>query len=244
MFKPKYKDITPVGYYVYVHRRLSDMSVFYVGKGVLNRAWNKTSGRSQHWKNIANKHGVYVEILIDGLSEDEAFAFEIDMIKKTKGLINYASGGQGKSGVPSTSKQKESARIARSKAVINSKGDIYESATVATKELLKIGIKANRATISLACAKRINAYGMSWSFYKDGDNPPDFVDTRSKCIKNYGIKVKCSNGMVFDSISLAVDWLKNNGKPKAAASPISKAIRGKLGRVYGFYWEIYVDDQE
>jgi len=242
MFKPKYKDLKPKGHYVYAHRRLSDMSVFYIGKGFHNRAWNKSSGRSNYWKNIAKKHGVYVEILIDNLSEEEAFMFEIQMIKKTDGLINCAPGGQGKSGIPSTYKQKEAARMARSKPVVNSKGEIFDSATEAAKYLNHMGISARRSTITNACIKGINAYGMAWDYASNCSNYPRYIDRKKKGIKSFGKPVACSNGMVFDSISLAVEHLKRNGKPKASASAISLAAKGKLKSAYGYKWNFCVDD--
>lgn len=243
MFEPKYKDVKPMGYYVYAHRRLSDMSIFYIGKGVYNRAWNKTSGRSQHWKNIANKHGVYVEILIDGLNEDDAFDFEIQMIRKTSGLINYARGGQGKSGVPSTNKQKECARMARSKPVVNSNGEIFESATEAAKHLNSIGIPARRVSITNACIRGRNAYGMAWAFASKSSEPPKLINKRERGVKNFGKSVRCSNGMVFNSMSMAVEYLKRNGKPKASVSAISLAANGKIKHAYGYEWDFCVDDE-
>jgi len=242
MFEPKYKDLKPSGYYVYAHRRSSDMSIFYIGKGSYNRAWNKSSGRSQYWKNIAHKHGVYVEILIDGLSEEDAFAFEIQMIKNTDGLINYARGGQGKSGIPSTDKQKKAAKMARSKPVINSNGDVFDSATEAAKHLNSIGIPTRRAPITNACIMGRNAYGMAWAYLSKSSEPPKYVNKRDRGVKSFGKPVRCSNGMVFDSMSVAAEYLKQNGKPKASVSAISLAAKGKLKNAYGYKWDFCVDE--
>ena len=69
-------------YYVYTH---SDMSgnVFYVGKGTANRAWNKRDGTA--WK---NKYGV--EIIFDGLTEEEALDAEAVLID-SYGIDNLAN---------------------------------------------------------------------------------------------------------------------------------------------------------
>ena len=47
-------------FYVYVHKRNDNGSIFYVGKGKGYRSKSK-SGRSKHWFNIVNKHGYTIE---------------------------------------------------------------------------------------------------------------------------------------------------------------------------------------
>jgi len=54
--------VTNKKFYVYVHIKESDNTVFYVGKGSGGRAWD-FYGRNVYWKNVKNKHGVRVEIL-------------------------------------------------------------------------------------------------------------------------------------------------------------------------------------
>lgn len=83
---------------VYLHRRKSDNSVFYVGMGNLKRAYS--SQRSDWWHRIVNKHGLIIEIFKEGLSLDEAFSLEIELIEKygridlnTGQLINQTKGG-------------------------------------------------------------------------------------------------------------------------------------------------------
>lgn len=44
-------------YYVYIHRKATDNEIFYVGKGKNSRC-TTIKGRSKHWKNISNKHGI------------------------------------------------------------------------------------------------------------------------------------------------------------------------------------------
>lgn len=86
-------------FYVYVHRRATDGHVFYVGKGKNDRAWN-SSNRSKYWKNIASKHGHQVEIVINGMLEEDAFQLERDLIAfyGRKNLANLSDGGDGASG--------------------------------------------------------------------------------------------------------------------------------------------------
>ena len=103
--------------YVYVHRRLSDNVVFYVGIGGRavdkKRAFN-TVDRSQYWKSIFNKHGRLVEILIDNISWDEACKKESELIlyfgklcDNTGTLVNFSNGGDGPFGVKRSKETKD-----------------------------------------------------------------------------------------------------------------------------------------
>lgn len=87
---------------MYLHRRLSDDKVFYVGKGKGYRATTK-SGRNRWWKNTVAKHGFYHEIVFDNLSEEEAYELEISTILEMQYFYgdvncNIAKGGGGFSG--------------------------------------------------------------------------------------------------------------------------------------------------
>jgi hypothetical protein len=83
---------------VYLHRKKTDNSVFYVGMGNLKRAYSKQ--RTDWWNKVVNKHGYIVEIYKDGLTQEEAFQIEIELIEKygridlkTGQLINQTNGG-------------------------------------------------------------------------------------------------------------------------------------------------------
>lgn len=88
-------------FYTYIHRQANDNSIFYVGKGVNKRAWDK-SARGKHWKNIYAKHGLIVEICAEWETEQEAFEHEKFLIfcLKSMGIkiINFTDGGEGASG--------------------------------------------------------------------------------------------------------------------------------------------------
>lgn len=92
-----------VCFYVYIHTRNDTGEVFYVGKGKGNRAYEL--GRSKHWHNIANKHGVRVELVESGLQEWYAFELEVALIAyygrkdlNLGQLVNLTDGGEGPSG--------------------------------------------------------------------------------------------------------------------------------------------------
>ena len=95
--------------YVYAHLK-PDGTIFYVGKGThLNRAKQKT-GRNKHWQNVVNKYGFSAIILVDNLTEEQAFFEEIELIKHFKKfgfLTNKTNGGDGVSGAIMPKWQKE-----------------------------------------------------------------------------------------------------------------------------------------
>ena len=86
-------------FYVYIHRKKTNRQIFYVGKGQGERAW-WVYGRSEYWQRVKSKYGLIVEILKDGLSEEEAHKLEIETIKKIgrHNLCNHTDGGEGMSG--------------------------------------------------------------------------------------------------------------------------------------------------
>jgi hypothetical protein len=96
-------------FYVYVHMKATDDSVFYVGKGSKYRYTTK-QGRNQYWNRIVSKHGFIAEIVKNQLSFDEANAYEIKLIQELKDqgciLCNLTNGGEGCLGVKKTEQQK------------------------------------------------------------------------------------------------------------------------------------------
>lgn len=67
-------------FYVYFHTRLSDGSVFYVGKGTKLR-YKSTASRSKDWIGVVEaESGFKWEIVKDGLTEQEALTLENALI--------------------------------------------------------------------------------------------------------------------------------------------------------------------
>lgn len=84
-------------YYVYVHLRTDSKMPFYIGKGRLLRAWDFTK-RNPHWKRIAEKHGCIVELLSEGLTQEQALdreRKEIAWARQYYPLANATDGGDG-----------------------------------------------------------------------------------------------------------------------------------------------------
>lgn len=129
---------------VYQHRRLDNNTIFYIGIGKdASRAYSKKQ-RNKYWKNIVDKVGYAVDILIDGCSIDDAKIVEIGMISdygridlKLGTLVNMTDGGDG--------------TINHSPEVIESisqklKGRIRSAEAVEKQRLTKIGTKLSNET--------------------------------------------------------------------------------------------------
>jgi hypothetical protein len=88
-------------FYVYVHRRVTDGSVFYVGKGSHSDRMLDQGSRNPHWKHIVAKHGFSAEVVArfetDGLSQE----FERELIAwyGREKLANLTDGGDGCAGI-------------------------------------------------------------------------------------------------------------------------------------------------
>ena len=87
---------------VYQHRRKDNNEIFYIGIGKTRRRAYSKEYRNNHWHNIVNKVGYDVDILIEGLTWDEACDKETELIKQygrndlDKGkLVNMTDGGEG-----------------------------------------------------------------------------------------------------------------------------------------------------
>lgn len=96
-------------FYIYHHLRNDTGQPFYVGKGFAKRAWS-TVGRNRHWQSIVNKHNYAVEIVIDNLTEQEAFECERMLIADYRSaghkLANKTDGGEGVAGYKFTDQAK------------------------------------------------------------------------------------------------------------------------------------------
>jgi len=100
------KDTEKINAIVYLHRRVSDSEVFYVGIGKTVRRAYDSKQRSRFWKAYIGKYPYSVEVLYEGLTWQEACVKEKELIKQygrrdlgLGTLVNMTDGGEGTVGV-------------------------------------------------------------------------------------------------------------------------------------------------
>lgn len=244
-------------FYVYAHKKKDTGEIFYIGKGKEKRDQSK-SGRSNHWRNTANKHGLEIIRLYECLSESDAYILEIETIKlfRSNGIkiINIANGGEGGlSGIKLTESHKLKLRKAKigkkqmpdhalksakaklgkkqprsaveyvvglkKKKVINSDGEIFESATEAAK---KHG--TTQSNISMCCrGERLTTKGKAWS-YDTGSTPAALTTSNKKKVRN------TTTGEIFESVDEA------SSKYSVSHQGVSLAAR-EGSKCKSCYWE-------
>lgn len=254
-------------FYVYVHRRKTDGTIFYVGKGSKNR-FSNFRGRGKWWSRIAAKHGVTPQIVCSNLSEKDAFDLEMALIEfiGRENLCNGTDGGEGLSGYVPTQETlkklsisskgrkthqhvKDRIREAQSVKTYCSNGMVFSSATSAAKWVAEVRGQNARQSVISRCASggRNHAYGFAWSY----DGVPEFLSEEWSSIKrkrqslaklgkraNNAQIVECiETGMRFDSMLLASMWLKDIGYPKASSSSIVAFFSGRNKSAYGYTWK-------
>lgn len=231
-------------FYVYVHRRGSCGSIFYVGMGCKGRAW-QISGRNKHWVSVYNKHGRDVEVCQEKMSRDDACLLEKWLISKLRHqkekLTNITDGGDGCSGkVLSRDERIRASRIKGGMPVYCSDGRVFDSASGAALVLSdEMGKPCFPAAI-LACCKagHGSAYGRGWSYNEGGCH--DFAVGA----KNICLKVSSSDGMSFDSIVDAAAYTSKRIGKNADPSSISKAAKSTKRSAYGLKWAMGSDPQD
>ncbi len=89
-------------FYIYRWIRLDTNKPFYIGKGKGNRFKQTVNGRNKYFRSILKLTRCEVEIIINGLTEEQAFNKEIEFIKLYKDLgyceANLTNGGEGSRG--------------------------------------------------------------------------------------------------------------------------------------------------
>lgn len=249
-------DFTAKDFYVYVHKRASDGRVFYVGKGSGPRAWSKT--RSKYWHRIVAKHGYTVEIVQSGMEEWWAFELERELIALygRENLCNLTDGGDGASGAIRTQETKSkigASKIGKprpdmegSNAIMYRPG-VSAKVSAARKGILRPDMSGDKnPTCNPLIAAKVSAalknvpksddHKKKLSDALKGKPRPDLVGK----FNPHSIPIRCiCTDTTFESMSLAVKWLKSIGKTKACDRMISKCCKKIKGfyTAYGYKWE-------
>ena len=101
-------------HYVYIHLTKDTRRVFYIGKGKGRRAYLKTY-RNIHWQRTVAKHDYIVNIIKNGLTNEDSCQLEIKLIAEygLDNLTNMTKGGEGRDGHKHSKESK--AKMSKSK---------------------------------------------------------------------------------------------------------------------------------
>ena len=225
----------PGRFYVYVHRKQTDGSVFYVGKGSGTRASSR-HGRSLKWRAIANKNGWTHHIIANFSKEECAFSFEVAIIKSIgrDSLANLTDGGDGVSGYDMTDEQKKHASEVTKSYWQNPEyreriEGIFGSDSFRKKKSAALKKSQKRPEVIeklSASAKKM------W-----GEDALRKKMCLSMSRARGGKPFSNSAGVRFDTHSEAVRWLKENGWPKASQGNLAAALSGSRSKAYGYEWQ-------
>jgi len=249
-------------FFVYIHKKATDGRIFYIGKGCRYRHKSKWA-RTPYWHNIVNKYGYTAEIVKNNLTQDEAFALEIKLIKKYKhlGLCNLTDGGDGAHGaiVSEKTRAKQRRRLADPKArqLLKQKAkERYADPVFYSAHVKRVKQQAAcpeiRAKISQTLkeyfANPTNREKLSAATIAQFKNPKaralaskrarERFNTPEKRAAHVQAKaVKCiETGMIFGTGTLAAEWVASQGKYKGDHSSIAKVCRGEKSSAYGYTW--------
>lgn len=240
-------------YCVYVHKKITDDSIFYVGKSRGHKRARSKSARSEYWKRVERKHGRAVHIVAERLSNDEACELEMFLISEIgrDSLVNMTDGGEGTPGRFVSEETREKVRNKNKgvkpakhaimsavrktrKPVVTLCGLRFESVTAAAKYVMPDNPIAAKTNISSCCngvRGQCSAYGLQFRFEVDGA-PYEGNHTKEKTIFN-------SLGLSFCSPKEAAEWCEKEGLTKRsviATANIVSCLNGRVFSAYGCTW--------
>ena len=238
-------------YYVYEHIRPDNNTCFYVGKGHGKRY--KCKSRNSHHDRIVKKYGMKTRIVKDGLSEQEAFELEQDLIKyyvfdlgygidiegyrKSSGkmLSNHTFGGDGSNGMVHTKEWCEQ----HSKDMAGENNPMYGVNLWDTySEEKKISIKDNLSRIN--SGKNNPMFNISPKDRMDSKTYSEwFVKNSDRCKKQIGNKNPnfgndTLHNKVKDNLELRIQYYARPGSQNGRATKIHIYKNGEYIQTFDY----------
>jgi hypothetical protein len=246
-------------FYVYIHKRLDDGIVFYVGKGYGRRAYLKSkSKRSSYWLNIVNCYGYSIEIIENNLTEDEAYEKEMFYInyyntynKHNENGANFTIGGRTCTGYQWSGNQRANHPFngnTNNRVPIiqfNPNGEFIKEWDFIQQAAKELGL--TRTTIGSCCRGKVKIIAKQYVFRFKGDafnkfsieykdNPTEFkkgcVSTKKKPLICYTVAGEFVKR--YDSVAEACLDIKAHG------SNIRKVIDGTRTHTKGYIFKYEV----
>ena len=226
---------------VYLHRKETDNSIFYVGMGNPDRA-SATHSRNKWWNHTYEKYGLIVDVVADNLSIEDAYELEVFLIselgRKDKGLgnlVNLDDGGEGATGHIPTKEAREKLSKRVSKKVINTE----------TLEVLSSAIKMQKKYSIPRHIPRKEYPSYDWMYLCDYNNGKHLTE---KWINRYKIKntyIKIINTETLEIFYTIESATKSIGKGKyrnneSQYNILSQKLKGSKKNTSDFmYYEDY-----
>lgn len=197
---------------LYVHRKKTDNSVFYVGIG--NKYRPKAKDRNNLWKKISDKYGYKVEVIMTGLSLEKAVLLEKELISyygrknnNTGVLANLTDGGEGQVG--RVVSEKTRTKIRESKVANGMKGgyNVVDKSTGIKYHSLRnacieLGLKEGTVYPQLNGKRKRSKWNNL--YYEDKERNKTKTDARSRRV------VDLENNKSYKSIKEAANCLNVN----------------------------------
>lgn len=231
----------------YVYKHYAKSGKVYIGKGSGNRITNfKNRNTSPYWKHVFKHNYVCIEMVQEGLSENDAFDLEKRLIREyiDKGyklyetLINGTLGGEGCSGLKHSKESKEKMSKAHIGKTSPKKGIKITDATI-LKNMSKAQTGKKRSKeVCEAISKRLLGKKRSKetcnAISKGKKGVPVSAETRKKIAETLSIPVICiESNTVYSS---AKEASKKLGINHSNILQVCKAKRKTAG---GFSWKYY-----
>lgn len=227
---------------VYLHRKESDNSIYYVGIGNDKKRAREIRGRSEYWTRVFNKYGRIIEIVSDGINIEDAKELEIFLIQEIgmSNLCNHTLGGEGFFGGKHSKETKMKISNAnKGKVVSDITKKKISNALKGHPNWLKSQTKEAREKIRKASTGRLHS-----QITKDNISKKHKANKHKPTKATYmkGVSVRRSNGIVIREIKTGVEFLlvdcenhfNINKRTIAENSLTKKPLRNKKHNGYNF----------
>lgn len=211
-------------FYVYEWFREVDKKVFYVGKGSRRRAGSRTH-RNFKFINMINEYECDYNIVERNMTEEEAFAKEIELIAKYRKLFPYINCNILDGGEPNNVEH-----LRKPVVMCNLKGNIIREFGSITEASEETGI--DDSCIS-KCCRKLSSYKSSGGYmwhYKGDEEISLYTNERTKPKSIY--KLDLNGGILKGYNSIYIAAKENNMK----TVQISRCCSEKQKSANGFMW--------
>lgn len=170
---------------VYLHKRVTDKKVFYVGIGSKDRAF-VLQGRSDWWHRVVMKYGYEVDIIAENLTSEEAGKMEVSLISKYgrrdlgEGyLVNLTDGADGTKRPSRESIEKRVEKTSKAISAYYPNGKLHKHFKSAVEAGNELGVLKHNITSAIR-GDLVFAGDFIWCY--KGEIPPENIKTWARML--------------------------------------------------------------